>query len=466
MTAAIKSFNVTIHQEHPVSKSCPSLSSLWSIPVKLYNTCLLVWKGELREPLSRYCYPSRWMSEFDTLFAKWHLTGKPEVMEALLNHPREGELFKIGSEMGAFQQVFLDAFPKATKDDCLFFCHENFVRKFRRPIFSSLSEAQILKKEGDFSELLRELAQTISRSGNRVNLDQISIHFTTSVISKLVLGHTGNTEDFRKIAEAVGYVNRYILWRAAHIPIGRETSLKYQECLHVLRAAIDISIEANWDVEDSLVYRFRTSDFTHEQIQCNLLLMFMGGSETTASLLNFLTWQLGQHPELQKNIYEELSAGEDTLFHLAKNSDSLARVFKEGIRLCTPAFMIGREVATDFTVRVADEKGRKVFEKTLRKGEGILCCPTFAGRDEETFENSETFDPSRFDKKGRATWLPFGFGAHVCPGQGLATLEIKAWLAWIIQNYEITSSPSQLHMQGFATLKAKEEVMVELQPRR
>lgn len=64
------------------------------------------------------------------------------------------------------------------------------------------------------------------------------------------------------------------------------------------------------------------------QIKTTLLLMYLGGSETAASLLIYLLWQLGQHLHYQEKIFNELNEKEGTLFEKANTQANGLRKMK------------------------------------------------------------------------------------------------------------------------------------------
>lgn len=94
---------------------------------------------------------------------------------------------------------------------------------------------------------------------------------------------------------------------------------KYEQSLEVAKQAIETSITALEKPHlGSLVDALREEkQMTDLQVRSTLLLMYFAGSETTASLLNYLLWQLGQHPEYQEEIIQELAEEKGSLFDKA-----------------------------------------------------------------------------------------------------------------------------------------------------
>ena len=89
---------------------------------------------------------------------------------------------------------------------------------------------------------------------------------------------------------------------------------------------------------------------------------------------------------------------------------------------------------------------------TIKKGESVLLSYPSANRDEDVFENPDTFDISRSPNKH----LSFGFGVHYCLGAMLARMEIKAMLTELIPrlaSIEIAGEPSLMKTTFVGGLK-------------
>lgn len=133
----------------------------------------------------------------------------------------------------------------------------------------------------------------------------------------------------------------------------------------------------------------------------------------------------------------------------------------------TPAYVIGRQPAHDLICTVRNKQGDVVLREKIAKKVGILCAPTFAGRDPHHYDKPDEFNPHRFENQPKTlSWLPFGDGKHVCPGQWLAKAEVVVLIALLIQKYEIKSFPEKKFQQrGYITLKPSEEIWMTLTER-
>ncbi len=155
------------------------------------------------------------------------------------------------------------------------------------------------------------------------------------------------------------------------------------------------------------------------------------------------------------------TAGHDTtsstaaggLLALMQNPDQFAKLkadpdrylpgaIDEMIRWTTPVKHLFRTAAEDYELR-----GQKI-----RKGDNLLMCYWSANRDEDVFDDPFTFDIERSPNKH----LAFGYGAHLCLGQHLAKMEIKALYKELLarlDHIELAGDPAWVEASFVSGLK-------------
>ena len=425
---------------------------------RIYNTYLLITRGELRHPVSKNTSFGQWVTPFGSLFFSMKVTSIPEVAKVLFKQPRKNVdgLFDDRENRNVYAPLLRDMYPSeaVTDDDFLLTCNVDKVHGYRTPILRFVGPTKMKEHAAALEEIAKVAVESLE---DRVNAGELALTYTTSVISKLLLGHPGPMETYREIAHAVATLNTHATKSAWRYPISAEEEREYGEALDTVREAIKVALNpSDTPLLGSLVSTLRDEKGMSDlQIKTTLFLMYLGGSETTSSLLTYLLWQLGQHPEYQQQIFEDLG-----------KTDSLAidRLFAESIRLFTPAYVMGRQPAANLIFTVKDGGGNEVFRERIGKDEGILYGSTFAARDPNQYLQPDTFNPNRFDSiPTTLPWLPFSDGKHACPGQWLAKAEINAFVAALVQKYTITSSPTQEPKQeGQTTLKLAEDVYLSL----
>jgi cytochrome P450 family 117 subfamily A len=150
----------------------------------------------------------------------------------------------------------------------------------------------------------------------------------------------------------------------------------------------------------------------------NLRLMVLGGHETIASTLSWITVTLASRPDLWQALADE-SVGADVPATLdeARSFPLAEAIFREVIRLHPPFGAITRIAEED-----VDFAGVRI-PKDTQIGVDLWS----ASRDPGNFTAPETFRPARWlERGGHPTQLEnvqFGMGPHFCIGYHLAWLE-------------------------------------------
>ena len=133
----------------------------------------------------------------------------------------------------------------------------------------------------------------------------------------------------------------------------------------------------------------------------------------------------------------------DELAKLKANPDLLSSAVDEMFRWSTPVQHFMRTAMDDHELR----------GKTIRKGEALQLLYVSGNRDEEVFADPFRFKVDRENNRHVA----FGYGAHVCIGQHLAKMEIKAFFKELIgrlQSIELTGEPKRIQSTFVSGLKS------------
>ena len=125
--------------------------------------------------------------------------------------------------------------------------------------------------------------------------------------------------------------------------------------------------------------------------------LITGGNETTTSAISHALWNLLKNPDQMARLRADRS--------LVKN------FVEETLRYETPILGLFRQATEDVEVNGT----------VIPKGTIVFMAYGSANRDEDKFDNGETFDVAR---KNAGAQIAFGMGAHFCPGAMLARREI------------------------------------------
>ncbi len=202
------------------------------------------------------------------------------------------------------------------------------------------------------------------------------------------------------------------------------------------------------------------SILSQDELLDQVCMLFLAGHETSASSLSWCMYVLGQAPELQKQLQNELLDASPTgelAYEDLRQLNSLAAVFREVLRLYPPVGYFPREATQDQEIR-----GAKV-----RKGDALLIFPWLLHRHRRWWKDPDAFDPNRFLVRGhtpaRGTYLPFGLGARACIGAGFAMQEAALILTSVIQNYEVIPAPNfEPEVVGRLTVRSDKGMKVML----
>jgi cytochrome P450 len=155
-----------------------------------------------------------------------------------------------------------------------------------------------------------------------------------------------------------------------------------------------------------------------EDLLGNLRVLVLAGHETTATVLAWMTIELGRHPEAWSRLADEC-AGRDlpTSPKDLRNFPVAEAVFREALRLHTPVPFDARLVTGPLTI-----DGRPIPE-----GVGVAVCLAHLGRHPSLYDDPDRFRPERWLDRPKPLapidTLQFGGGPHFCLGYHLALLE-------------------------------------------
>ncbi len=178
---------------------------------------------------------------------------------------------------------------------------------------------------------------------------------------------------------------------------------------------------------DRLLYRLSKIDAGKKapgSFECEILMLFGAGSDTTAAMISWATLLLAQNHDTQQRLRRELSQywDKDALDHsgLVKN-DMLLRFISELFRLYPAVPFVARRTNADI----------KVGENLVASGVQVMVSSVGLGRNPVRFANPDTLDLFRdadLQCPHKAT-VPFGAGPRRCGGQRIAMIELPVILA-------------------------------------
>ncbi|XP_071736063.1 ent-kaurenoic acid oxidase 1-like [Rutidosis leptorrhynchoides] len=174
-----------------------------------------------------------------------------------------------------------------------------------------------------------------------------------------------------------------------------------------------------------------------EEIIDTLVMYLNAGHESSGHITMWATVLLQSHPEFlriakeeQERIVKNMPPGQKGLtLKEFRQMEYLSKVIDETLRLVTFSLMTFREAKKDVEI-----KGY-----IIPKGWKVLVWFRSVHHSPEVYPQPKVFNPSRWDdlvpKPG--TFLPFGAGSRLCPGNDLAKLEIAIFLHHFLLHYQL-----------------------------
>ncbi|KAJ1403198.1 Cytochrome P450 [Sesbania bispinosa] len=172
--------------------------------------------------------------------------------------------------------------------------------------------------------------------------------------------------------------------------------------------------------------------YTDQIIKGIILVMLLGGTETSATTIEWAMSALLNHPEVLKKARDELDTQIGQVRQVEESDISklpyLQNIISETFRLY-PAFPL---LSPHFSSKDCTIGGYNVPRGTI-----LLVNAWAIHRDPQLWSDPTQFKPERFEKEGEADKLiPFGLGRRACPGAGFGQRTVSLTLGLLIQCFE------------------------------
>lgn len=168
--------------------------------------------------------------------------------------------------------------------------------------------------------------------------------------------------------------------------------------------------------------------------------LFIAGTETTTTTIQWLLVRILHQPQIQDKIYEELinKIGYDRYPELSDREDLpyLNACLHEVLRISVIApFGVPRK-----TIETTNLNGTHI-----PKGTQIFVNFWSIQRNEKYWKNPDEFNPHRwFDENGKIvdpsskrSYIPFSAGIRGCPGKTLAELELFLFVSRLFRDFQV-----------------------------
>lgn len=198
---------------------------------------------------------------------------------------------------------------------------------------------------------------------------------------------------------------------------------------------------------------------TEDEICDQIVAVTMAGSETAATAMTWMFYELARHPEVAARVLAEI---DETLGDRRCELSDVGRlpycrrVLQEVLRLRQPIMVISRRTTTDVPI------GGGV----LRAGTELFYSPYAVFRDPAHFPDPMRFDPDRWlttpaHLLPRGAYTPFGGGPRHCIGEHFAWAMMTVVLTEVVRRWTLRPKPgARIREMPWATINPSSMPMV------
>lgn len=266
----------------------------------------------------------------------------------------------------------------------------------RNTISPIVAPENLAKLEGLIRRRVKAVLDSLPRNETFDWVDKVSIELTTQMLATLF--------DFP-------FEDRRLLtyWSdvAATTPRTGHEIDTWEKRRAVLSGCLDYftrlwnerkTAEPRADFISMMAHSPATRDMEPREFLGNLILLIVGGNDTTRNSMSGSVLFMDQNPsELRK---------------LRETPRLVSSAVSEIIRYQTPIAHMRRTAMVDIVIR----------NKQIRRGDKVIMWYISGNRDDEVIDQADSFI---IDRKNPRQHLSFGFGIHRCVGRHVAELQLK-----------------------------------------
>ncbi|KAG9249767.1 cytochrome P450 [Emericellopsis atlantica] len=475
------------------------LLGTWILLLCVYNAFL--------HPLARV--PGPWAASLSNIWLAWHVKNGRVAELGKTLHGRYGPAVRVGpneiwfNSKEAFRTIYSSGsgFEKSefyrkhlqvTWPDELDLLSEGDMKRYRlqrRLIGPVYRPNNVLRHEGSVDVVMKRVVKKLrSLHGNEIDLKEWMHLLVVECLGAVVVSWSPGM--LEKESDRGTSVHAYNAWRRKSVlglfplvpkleslsmPVGRAFSRiwginfdappKFRPFFPKTdrRQAVGQKIgqrikvmkqgqkDARTDLAADLVQLHQDRpEFTEAYLRKMIMTNFGAGHETMASTLTSLMTALGEHPEVQQQLADELrQLNRYPSYDQADKTPILHAVLKESRRLYPVVSMA--------LPRVVPGSGARLHGYDIPAGTTVGCNPIALHRNPDVCgPDPATFEPSRWlgDEQRAKTMdmysLGWGGGARSCPGRHLAEMMVWKMAVVLLREFEIcVQAPAEEEMPSY-----------------
>ena len=263
-------------------------------------------------------------------------------------------------------------------------------------------------------------------------VDRVSIELTTQMLATLF---DFPFEERRKLTHWSD-VATSIPIKGGLVETEEERQAELAECLDTFLGLWNERVNAppRGDLVSMLAHGESTRNMSHDEYLGNLILLIVGGNDTTRNSISGGLLALNENPDEYRKLRE--------------NPELIPNMVPEIIRYQTPLAHMRRTAVADY----------ELGGKTIGKGDKVVMWYVSGNRDESAIDNPDAFI---IDRARPRQHLSFGFGIHRCVGNRLAEMQLRVVWEEILERWdfvEVVGEPRRVRssfVKGYETLPVR-----------
>ena len=310
----------------------------------------------------------------------------------------------------------------------------------RKVVSPIVAPANLAKLEGTIRERLSRILDELPENEPFNWVDRVSIELTTQMLATLF---DFPFEERRKLTRWSDVATATPM-EGGIVETEEQRRAELLECAEYFIGLWNERVNAREpgnDLISMLAHGESTRNMDKMEYLGNLILLIVGGNDTTRNSLTGGLYALNQFPDQYRK--------------LQQNPGIIPNMVAEIIRWQTPLAYMRRTALQDV----------ELGGKTIRKGDKVAMWYVSGNRDETVIDNPNELV---IDRDRARQHLSFGFGIHRCVGNRLAEMQLRiTWeeimKRWPDQRIEVLQEPVRVHS---SFVKGYEELMVAVPKRK
>jgi len=320
-----------------------------------------------------------------------HIEALPEAFSSSWEHggitildPPEDEILEEGGERFELPMFIAMDRPKHTGQ--------------RRTVAPKFTPSGMKEMEPDIRKRTGELLDSLPRGEVFDWVDKVSIELTTGMLALLF---DFPWEDRRLLTFWSDWSGDTELATVRDLDTMRRAML-YEMAAYFQQLWMRKSQEEpGSDLISMMIHSDAMNQMSPQEFMGNLVLLIVGGNDTTRNSMSGFVHALDKFPE-QRKMFEQ-------------NPDVIPNAVQEMLRMQTPLAHMRRTCTQD----------TEVFGQTIKAGDKVVLWYLAANHEESVFENPHQL---QLDRENAKRHIAFGYGIHRCVGARLAELQLRVLL--------------------------------------